>query len=49
MIIIPLLHTNNMSFLAGKKLTMDEQLKNNKEMMKAATRELDKEIFNIDF
>jgi hypothetical protein len=38
-----------MTFLAGKKLTMEEQLKGNKDLIKGAVRELDKEVFNIDF
>ena len=38
-----------MSFLAGRRLTMEEQIKGNRDMIKGAVREIDKELFRMEF
>ena len=38
-----------MSFLTGRKVTLEEQVKNNKTAIRAAMREIDKELFRLDF
>ena len=38
-----------MSFLFGRKVTRDEQLANNKNIIKEAKKAIDKELFRINF
>lgn len=38
-----------MSFVTGRKVTLEQQVKNNKDAIKMAMREIDKELFRLDF
>ena len=36
-------------FITGKKVTIDQQVNNNKEIIKAAVRDIEKEAWRIEF
>lgn len=38
-----------MSFISGRKVTLEEQVKNNRTAIKGAMREIDKELFRLEF
>ena len=42
-------HFLSMSFITGRKVTLEQQVKNNRDAIRSAMREIDKELFRLEF